>query len=101
MVFGALEPDWSCVTRDLLGNQSHALSLNTSGVAAMSGAHSTDASPAWTEANIISMNGSSGLGANVSHSKVCGVAERDDGGCDEIVFVEGISTIVSQVLLQS
>ena len=94
MVFGSLEPDWWCVSRDNLRNSSRDQFFNRSisqGVALNVSEIIWSEGGVWNETDIANP-----LMANSSF-KVCVAHSDQNGGCERIVFASGMNTIVSQV----
>ena len=91
MVFGALEPDWWCVSRDLLRNASrhHGLNGSIDGVYA-AGNGGGVSSDVWDGGDL----DEGGVLSDNASFKTCGA---DGGRCQRIVFESGLNTVVSQV----
>ena len=94
MVFGSLEPDWWCVSRDILRNSSRDQFLNKS---IGQGVDLNVSEIIWSKGGVWNETGiTNHLMANSSF-KVCAGESDQNGGCEWIVFASGMNTVVSQV----
>ncbi|KAK7094125.1 hypothetical protein V1264_007790 [Littorina saxatilis] len=100
MVFGALEPDWWCLSRDLLRNASRgALSNMSAGGHFQSG---EDSRVLKVNVSSVVWGGDIGVhtgGMDNSTYKVCGEKVNHTGRCERIFFDPSMNTVVSQFQL--